>query len=56
MDALELYRGRSDKDWGMTDCASFVVMAENGISDALTADQHFKQAGFRPLMLEEPSS
>jgi predicted nucleic acid-binding protein len=52
--ALALYQGRPDKDWGLTDCASFVVMTDRGLTDALTADDHFRQAGFRPLLLEEP--
>jgi predicted nucleic acid-binding protein len=50
--ALELYRGRGDKDWGLTDCASFVVMSEHSLSEALTTDNHFRQAGFRVLLLE----
>jgi uncharacterized protein len=49
--ALELYRSRGDKDWGLTDCASFVVMNERGLSEALTTDDHFRQAGFRALLL-----
>jgi hypothetical protein len=40
------------KEWGLTDCISFVVMEARGIRDALTADEHFKQAGFRPLLRE----
>ncbi len=31
---------------------SFVVMEDMGIEQALTADAHFVQAGFRALMLE----
>ena len=50
--ALALYRSRGDKDWGLTDCASFVVMSERGLSEALTTDDHFRQAGFRALLLE----
>jgi hypothetical protein len=53
--ALELYRSRSDKDWGLTDCASFVAMGERGISEALTTDEHFRQAGFRVLLQEDTS-
>jgi uncharacterized protein len=41
---------RPDKDWSLTDCISFVVMEDEGIKDALTADQHFEQAGFVPLL------
>jgi hypothetical protein len=50
--ALELYGNRSDKDWGMTDCISFLVMEEQGLTDVLSADEHFVQAGFRALLLE----
>ena len=49
---LKLYQSRPDKDWGLTDCASFVVMNERGLSDALTTDDHFRQAGFRALLIE----
>jgi len=43
---VELYRQREDKEWSLTDCISFVVMHDHGISEALTADSHFEQAGF----------
>jgi predicted nucleic acid-binding protein len=52
--ALDLYQRRPDKDWGLTDCASFVVMADRRLTDALTTDDHFRQAGFRPLLLDDP--
>jgi predicted nucleic acid-binding protein len=48
---LDLYDNRLDKSWSLTDCISFVIMTEPGISDALTGDQHFVQAGFRALLL-----
>jgi len=47
---LALYLSRPDKDWSLTDCISFVVMTERGITDALTADHHFEQAGFVALL------
>ena len=50
--ALHLYRERADKIWGLTDCISFVVMQDRELIDALTADEHFRQAGFRPLLCE----
>lgn len=53
MRALRLYRERSDKEWGITDCISFIVMQEQGLQEATTADDHFRQAGFRTLMLEK---
>jgi uncharacterized protein len=49
--AVELYTKRPDKEWSLTDCLSFVVMSERGITDALTADHHFKQAGFNALLM-----
>src|SRR5205809_540855 len=39
-----LYRLHQDKDWGLTDCISFVVMKERGLVIAMTADTHFRQA------------
>lgn len=51
--ALALYRSRGDKAWGLTDCISFVVMQEQNLTAAMTADEHFIQAGYRALLLEE---
>lgn len=51
-DGLELYRERLDKEWGITDCISFVVMTDRGLASALTTDDHFRQAGFRALLKE----
>jgi len=50
--AMEFYRERPDKEWGITDCISFVVMQDYGLTEALTTDEHFKQAGFRALLIE----
>jgi predicted nucleic acid-binding protein len=47
---LDLYTQRPDKGWSLTDCISFVVMADRGLTDALTGDHHFEQAGFRALL------
>ncbi len=47
---LDLYNKRPDKNWSLTDCISFIVMQEQGISEALTADRHFQQAGFVALL------
>jgi len=46
---LDLYESRLDKDWSLTDCISFAVMTQRGLSEALTADHHFEQAGFRAV-------
>jgi uncharacterized protein len=50
--ALQLYCSRPDKEWGLIDCASIVVMSERGLTKALTADEHFQQCGFRALLRE----
>jgi hypothetical protein len=47
---LELFARREDKEWSLTDCTSFVAMAERGLTDALTGDHHFEQAGFTILL------
>jgi predicted nucleic acid-binding protein len=48
--ALQLYSERPDKTWGLVDCASFVVMSQEGVFDAFTNDRHFEQAGFNCLL------
>jgi len=48
--SFDLFANRNDKDWGLTDCVSFVVMQDQEISMALTADRHFVQAGFEALL------
>jgi hypothetical protein len=47
---LDLYDKRPDKDWSLTDCISFLVMQRDQIDQALTADRHFRQAGFSTLL------
>jgi predicted nucleic acid-binding protein len=46
---FDLFIARPDKDWSLTDCISFAVMTQRGLTDALTADVHFEQAGFRAV-------
>jgi len=53
-EAVELFRSRPDKSWSLTDCLSFVVMRREDLIEALSADQHFVQAGFRALLIEPP--
>ncbi|MCI0334210.1 MAG: PIN domain-containing protein [Planctomycetes bacterium] len=47
---IALFAARPDKEWSLTDCTSFVVMQEQALTDALTADHHFEQAGFAALL------
>lgn len=49
-DGWTLYSQRLDKDWGLTDCTSFVVMLNEQITQAFTSDRHFEQAGFFKLL------
>ncbi|MGI9036026.1 MAG: type II toxin-antitoxin system VapC family toxin [Pyrinomonadaceae bacterium] len=49
-EGFKLFSSRSDKEWSLVDCISFVVMREREITAALTADEHFIQAGFRALL------
>jgi uncharacterized protein len=52
--ALVLFAQHQDKDWSLCDCASFELMRERGITQALAADHHFDQAGFTALLLQAP--
>jgi uncharacterized protein len=54
--AVELYRRRADKNWSLTDCLSFIIMEGHTLTDALTTDRHFEQAGLRASMLDQPGS
>ena len=50
--ATDLYGQRPDMEWGLTDCVSFTLMRERNITQAVTADQHFVQAGFQALLTD----
>ena len=47
---IELFCQRSDKSWSLVDCISFIVMQDHGLTEALTGDHHFEQAGFIALL------
>ena len=48
--ALDLYHQHADKDWTLTDCVSLVIIGDRNVTDALTGDKHFEQAGFVALL------
>jgi hypothetical protein len=41
-----------DQEFSFTDCASFIVMNELRLTDALATDKHFRIAGFNPLLTD----
>ena len=47
---VDFFEQRSDKEWSLTDCLSFLVMRDEGITQTLTGDHHFEQAGFTALL------
>jgi predicted nucleic acid-binding protein len=47
--AWALLKARPDKEWSLVDAASFVLMRDYGMTEALTTDHHFTQAGFTRL-------
>lgn len=47
--AIDLFKARMDKTWSFTDCTSFEIMRSRGIVRALSADHHFRQAGFETV-------
>ena len=49
-EAFDLYKKMVDKEWSLTDCASFEIMKARKISEALAHDHHFEQAGFIALL------
>jgi predicted nucleic acid-binding protein len=49
-EGIRLYASRADKEWSLTDCISFVVMQREAVTEALTGDHHFEQAGFVALL------
>jgi predicted nucleic acid-binding protein len=48
--AWAFLKSRADKEWSLIDAVSFLVMQERGITEALTTDHHFEQAGFVCLL------
>ncbi len=49
-DGWNLYEKHNDKEWSLTDCISINIMKEHNISEVLTTDHHFEQAGFVRLL------
>jgi uncharacterized protein len=52
---LAFHAARPDKEWSLTDCISFLIMKDRQVTQALTHDRHFEQAGFEALLRREPA-
>jgi predicted nucleic acid-binding protein len=46
----EYLRRRHEQGFSFADCSSFVLMTDLYLSDALRTDEHFRIAGFNPLL------
>ena len=51
--AIIRYESRLDKEWSLTDCASFLIMERENIVEALAYDHNFEQAGFIALLRQD---
>jgi predicted nucleic acid-binding protein len=49
--ALDLLFAQPDKDYSLCDAISIRLMEEYRITDVLTTDHHFEQAGYRRLLV-----
>ena len=49
-EAWALLEARLDKEWSLVDASSFIVMQHFGMTEALTTDRHFNQAGLTKLL------
>lgn len=49
-EGIDLLQKRMDKTWSLCDAVSFVLMKQLNITEALTTDHHFEQAGFIRLL------
>jgi uncharacterized protein len=47
---LTLYEARSDKEYCLTDCVSMETIRQEGITEILTHDHHFRQEGYTILL------
>jgi hypothetical protein len=50
--AKQLICRQAEQGYSFVDCLSFCVMKERSISQALTADEHFRKAGFSALLVD----
>jgi predicted nucleic acid-binding protein len=51
-DSWAFLKTYADKKWSLVDASSFVIMKQHGMTEAITTDHHFTQAGFIQLPRE----
>ena len=49
-EAMNLLQSRLNKTYSVCDAISFLMMEQHNITEALTTDHHFEQAGFHKLL------
>jgi predicted nucleic acid-binding protein len=49
-EAMNLLQSRLDETYSVCDAVSFLMMEQRNLTEALTTDHHFEQAGFRKLL------
>jgi len=47
--AIEIFTRFVDKEWSFTDCTSYILMKDAGITKGASFDKHFRQFGFETL-------
>jgi uncharacterized protein len=52
LEGVDLYQGRLDKGYSLTDCISMNACRAEGITEVLTNDHHFAQEGFVVLIAQ----
>ena len=50
LDSIAFLESRIDKMYSLCDAASFKLMRQRDMTEALTTDHHFEQEGFRALL------
>lgn len=50
--AWALLKAYTDKKWSLVDASSFVIMTSYSMTEAITTDHHFTQAGFVRLPIQ----
>lgn len=50
--AKAMIRQQAEQGYSFVDCLSFCLMKERVVREALTTDEHFRKAGYVPLLVD----